>query len=62
MAEIEKGCQEVRDLDHVVREIPGCVITDSRNVYDKMMTEVLAIKGAEKRSNIEMTGLKLSDV
>ncbi|OLQ01621.1 hypothetical protein AK812_SmicGene15624 [Symbiodinium microadriaticum] len=36
----------------------GCVITESRNVYDKMSTEVLSIKGAEKRSNIEMIGLK----
>lgn len=28
-----------------VNAIPGCLITDSRNVFDKMETEVLVLKG-----------------
>ena len=58
MAEIEEGCKGARNPNSLVRRIPGCVVTDSRNVYDKMSTEVLSIKGAEKRSNPEMSGLK----
>ena len=38
--------------------VPGCVITDSRNVYDKLQSEVLVIKGAEKRSNMELLSSK----
>ena len=33
-------------------------MTDSRNVYDKLQTAVLSIKGAEKKSNIELLSLK----
>ena len=58
MAEIEEGCKGARNPNSLVRRIPGCVVTDSRNVYDKMSTEVLSRKGAEKRSNLEMSGLK----
>ena len=39
-------------------QIPACLVTDSRNVYDKMETEVLSIKGAEKRTDISMLCLK----
>ena len=31
---------------------------DFRNVYDKLQSEVLAIKGAEKKANIELLSLK----
>ena len=44
----------------MVKQTPGCLVTDSRNVYDKVTTEVLTIKGAEKRANIELLGLKES--
>ena len=44
--------------DETVRRVAGCVVTDSRNVYDKLETEVLVIKGAEKRTNIELLALK----
>ena len=36
------------------------MITDSRNVYDKLQTEVLTINGAEKKSNIELISVKES--
>ena len=58
LGEILHGCEDARDLDSLVRRIPGCVSTDSRNVYDKMETAVLSIKGAEKRSNHELISLK----
>ncbi|CAE7707318.1 RE1, partial [Symbiodinium sp. CCMP2456] len=38
--------------------VPGCVITDSRNVYDKLATAMFSINGAEKKANIELMGLK----
>ncbi|CAE7735180.1 RE1, partial [Symbiodinium sp. CCMP2456] len=41
-----------------VRRTTGCVVTDSRNVYDKLQTEVMSIKGAEKRANIELLSVK----
>ena len=44
--------------DETVKQVQGCVVTDSRNVYDKLETEVLVIKGAEKRTNIELLALK----
>ena len=58
LGEMLHGASDPRDPDAGVWAIPGCVITDSRNVFDKLNTEVLAIKGAEKRSNIEMIALK----
>ena len=54
------GQVDLRCPDHVVSRVPGCVITDSRNVYDKLSTAMLSINGAEKRSNIELLSLKES--
>ena len=59
-SEIEQGNVDPRDAVKTVRETPGCLITDSRNVYDKLREEVLTIKGAEKRTSIELIGLKES--
>ena len=59
-SEILYGITDVRRPHDVVAKVPGCVVTDSRNVYDKLETEVLSIKGAEKRSNIELLSLKES--
>ena len=39
-------------------KVARCVITDSRNVYDKLRTEVLSIKETKKESNIELLSLK----
>ena len=58
--ELIHGSPDPRDPDSSVRKVPGTVITDSRNVYDKLKTEVLTIKGAEKKSNIELISLKES--
>ena len=59
-SEIEKGNVDPRDAVASVKKTPGCLITDSRNVYDKLREEVLTIKGAEKRTSIELIGLKES--
>ena len=58
--ELLTGKVDVRSPESVVRRVPACLITDSRNVFDKMATEVLSIKGAEKRTHIEMISLKES--
>ena len=39
--------------------MPG---TDSRNVDDKLETEVLSVKGAEKRTDLELLSLKSAQV
>ena len=57
-SELEYGDINPRDASGAVKRVPGCLITDSRNVYDKMNTEVLTVKGAEKRTDLEMLGLK----
>ena len=36
------------------------MVTDSRNVYDRLNTEVIVIKGAEKRTSIELLAIKES--
>ncbi|CAE7947875.1 RE1 [Symbiodinium sp. KB8] len=55
-AEIVHGNVNLRYPAETVRRVGGCLITDSRNVYDKLQTEMLVIKGAEKRhgGNAEM--------
>eukprot|EP00439_Symbiodinium_sp_Y106_P070844 s93_g12.t1 len=57
-SELLYGQVNVRRPDTTVAKVIGCVVTDSRNVYDKLITEVLVIKGAEKRTNIELLSLK----
>ena len=57
-AEMLFGLGDTKDPDSLVTKVPGCVISDSRNVYDKLQTEVLVIKGAEKKANIELLSLK----
>ena len=57
-SELLFGTPSTKDPDQAVTKVTGCVITDSRNVYDKLHTEVLSIKGAEKKSNIELLSLK----
>ncbi|CAE7738557.1 RE1 [Symbiodinium sp. CCMP2456] len=57
-SELMYGAPDTKDPDSSVTKVTGCVITDSRNVCDKLRTEVLSIKGAEKKSNIELLSLK----
>ena len=59
-AEFLYGAVDTRDPDATVRRVMGAVVSDSRNVFDKLQTEVLSIKGAEKKSNIELLSLKES--
>ena len=59
-AEMLYGQVDVRNPDATVRKVPGGLITDSRNVYDKLQTDTVTIRGAEKRSNIEILSVKES--
>lgn len=58
LGEILQAVTNVFDVDETVNQVEGCVISDSRNVYDKLMTEELSVKGAEKRSDLELLCLK----
>ena len=49
---------DVRDPDFVVNSVSGTVVSDSRNVFDKLQTEVLLVRGAEKRTDISLLSLK----
>ena len=53
-SELEYGNVDPRDAVSSVNKITGCLVTDSRNVFDKLKTEVIVIKGAEKRTSIEL--------
>ena len=56
------GAPDLRRPDLTVRQILGCLVTDSRNVYDKLETEMLVVKGAEKRTSIELLAIKESQM
>ena len=59
-SELLYGKPDLHHPDDIVKLTGGCVVTDSRNVYDKLETEVLVIKGAEKRTSIELLAVKES--
>ena len=48
----------VRAVNQLVNTIPGCVVTDSRNVYDKTTSEVVCTKGSERRTDLDLMSLK----
>ena len=52
-SELEYGNVDPRNAIKTVLQTGGCLVTDSRNVYDKLKEEVLVIKGprSEPRSN-----------
>jgi hypothetical protein len=50
----------IYDVDSVVRGIPGCLISDSRNVYDKLQSTELTIKGAERKTDLTLLCVKHS--
>ena len=56
------GNLDVRDPNACVRRVPGTLVTDSRNVYDKLATEVLSVKGAERKSNLELLSVKEAQI
>ena len=49
---------KIQDPNPLVNRIPGCLVTDSRNVFDKLRTEVLSPKGAERRVDITLMRIK----
>ncbi|CAE7500597.1 RE1, partial [Symbiodinium sp. CCMP2456] len=57
-SEMLHGRPNLHNPEETVKMVKGCVVTDSRNVYDKLETEVLVIKGSEKRTSIELLALK----
>ncbi|CAE7515030.1 RE1 [Symbiodinium sp. CCMP2456] len=59
-SELLHGSGDLHDPDQLVRMTGGCVVTDSRNVYDRLDTEVMVVKGAEKRTSIELLAIKES--
>ena len=46
------------DVDSTVNQITGCAVSDSRTAFDKLQTEELSVKGAERRTDIEVLCLK----
>ena len=57
-SELLYGNVDIKQQNATVRQTTGCVITDSRNVFDKINTEVVSIKGAERKANLELLSLK----
>ena len=49
---------QLRHPEEAVRTSPGHPITDAKNLFDKLHTPILTIKGAEKRSDIEALSLR----
>ena len=52
------GETDVFDIDATVNRVDGCLISDSRNVFDKLTTEELSTKGAERRTDLELLCVK----
>ena len=48
----------VFDVNEAVNRTLGSVISDSRNVYDRLQTEELSTQGAERRTGLELMSLK----
>eukprot|EP00435_Cladocopium_sp_Y103_P042170 s2053_g11.t1 len=46
------------ERDQTVNRVVGVLISDSRNVYDRLSTEELAPKGAERRTGLELLCIK----
>ena len=44
--------------DETVNKVPGALVSDSRNLYDRLSSTILTLGGAEKRSDIETLCLK----
>ena len=52
----------IRNIRPVINHVPGCLITDSRNVYDKVSAEVVSTKGAAKKVDLTLMRIKESQV
>ena len=60
LGEMLMAMPDIYDVEATVASVKGCLISDSRNVYDKLQTEELGAKGAEHRTDIELMCLKAS--
>ena len=49
---------DIRQVNKSVNLVRGCLVTDSRNVFDKLATEVVCTRGAEKRVDLDLMSLK----
>ena len=52
------GRIDPRNAESQAKTIPGVLITDSKNVYDRLRNTIYVVKGAEKRIAVEMLALK----
>ena len=48
------------NINDCIRRIPGLVISDSKNLYDRLSKTIVTLKGEEKRSDLESLCLKES--
>lgn len=62
LAEMSGHKVHVRQVNHAVNTVPGCLVTDSRNVYDKLASEAVVPKGAERRTDLELMSLKAAQL
>ena len=58
LGELLEETTDVFDVDRTANRVHGCLISDSRNVYDKLQTSELSTKGAERRTDIELLCIK----
>ena len=52
-SEIGGSTIDMKNPEVTAQDVPAILVTDSRNVYDKVNKPVMVIKGSEKRSDIE---------
>lgn len=52
------GCLDPRDPNQAASHVPAALVTDSKNLYDKIHRATVVVKGAEKRSDIEAISLR----
>lgn len=52
----------MRRVNRAVNTVPGCLVTDCQNVYDKLASEAVVLKGAERRTDLELMSLKAAQL
>ena len=60
--EIQGGQIVPEKAESQAAEIPGVMITDSKNVFDRLRDTVFVLKGAEKRISVELLALKEAQI
>ena len=58
--EFSGGTTDAWDPDNLVKSVPAVLVTDSRNVFDKVDKPYITPKGASKRIDIELLAIKQS--